>query len=133
MSWHEMQIVNDRRCPCAWPRQKAVLNMALAALVTAGAILVGLVFPAAADERPADPFGNHTTELNQAHHGCSLPVRLPPTDPGNRAGVLLCFGLGDIVTQPTVSARGAFSESRHISMSADRGLPFQRLPESGKT
>src|ERR1700730_4824322 len=113
MSWHEMQIVNDRRCLCAWPRQKAVLNMALAALFTAGAILVGLVFPAAADERPADPFGNHTTELNQAHHGCSLPVRLPPTDPGNRAGVLLCFGLGDHRSECGYPLRSHEDEDSH--------------------
>jgi hypothetical protein len=36
--------------------------MALA--LTAAAILVGSVAPAASDERPPDPFGNHTTELN---------------------------------------------------------------------
>jgi hypothetical protein len=29
------------------------------------AIVVGLVLPAPADERPSDPFGNHTTELNR--------------------------------------------------------------------
>jgi len=37
--------------------------MALAVLFTAGANLLGLVLPGAADERLADPFGNHTTEL----------------------------------------------------------------------
>jgi predicted transglutaminase-like cysteine proteinase len=58
-----MQTVNDRRYSGAWSRQKTVLNIAL--LFTAGTILVGLVPTAAADERPADPFGNHTIELNK--------------------------------------------------------------------
>jgi predicted transglutaminase-like cysteine proteinase len=42
-----------------------MLNMALAVLLTTGAILVGFMFPAAADERPRDPFENHTIELNK--------------------------------------------------------------------
>jgi predicted transglutaminase-like cysteine proteinase len=42
-----------------------MLNMALAVLFTTGAILVGFMFRAAADERPPDPFGNHTIELNK--------------------------------------------------------------------
>ena len=52
MSWHEMQTVNDRKCPWAWSRPKVMLNIALAVLFTTGAILVGFMFPAAADERP---------------------------------------------------------------------------------
>ena len=65
MSWREMQTVNDRRCPWAWSRPKVMLNIALAVLFTTGAILVGFMFPAAADERPPDRFGNHTIELNK--------------------------------------------------------------------
>ena len=42
-----------------------MLNIALAVLFTTGAILVGFMFPAAADERPPDPIGNHTIELNK--------------------------------------------------------------------
>jgi hypothetical protein len=42
-----------------------MLNIALAVLFTTGAILVGFMFPAAADERLPDPFGNHTIELNK--------------------------------------------------------------------
>jgi predicted transglutaminase-like cysteine proteinase len=57
-----MQTVNDRRYRCPRNRQKVV---ALAVLISAGAILAGLVLPAAAGQRPADPFGNHTTELNK--------------------------------------------------------------------
>jgi predicted transglutaminase-like cysteine proteinase len=65
MSWREMQTVNDRTLPRALSRQKTMLNTALAVLFTAGIIFVGLVLPIAAEERPADPFGNHTTELNK--------------------------------------------------------------------
>ena len=39
-------------------------NRAVQVLLTA-AIMVGLTLPSAADERPADPFGNHTAELNK--------------------------------------------------------------------
>jgi hypothetical protein len=60
-----MQTLNDRRYPRAWFRQKAILNVALAILFTVCAILVGFGLPTAADERPVDPFGNHTTELNK--------------------------------------------------------------------
>jgi hypothetical protein len=59
-----LQTVNDRRYPWAWSRQKAVPNRGLAIFLTV-AIVVGLVLPAPADERPSDPFGNHTTELNR--------------------------------------------------------------------
>jgi hypothetical protein len=41
-----------------------VPNRGLAIFLTV-AIVVGLVFPAPADERPSDPFGNHTIELNR--------------------------------------------------------------------
>ena len=39
-------------------------NRALA-IFLAVAIVVGLVLPALGDERPSDPFGNHTAELNK--------------------------------------------------------------------
>jgi predicted transglutaminase-like cysteine proteinase len=39
--------------------------MRLASLFTAGAMVVGLAIAAPADERPSDPFGDHTTELNK--------------------------------------------------------------------
>jgi predicted transglutaminase-like cysteine proteinase len=42
-----------------------MLNMSLAVLFATGAILVGFMFPALADERPPDPFGNHTIELSK--------------------------------------------------------------------
>ena len=48
----------------AWSRQKAVPNKGLAILLTL-AVVVGLVLPAGADERPSDPFGNSTTELDK--------------------------------------------------------------------
>jgi hypothetical protein len=56
-----LQTINDRRYPWASPRNKAVPNRDLAIFVTV-AIVVGSVFPAPADERPNDPFGN--TRLN---------------------------------------------------------------------
>jgi predicted transglutaminase-like cysteine proteinase len=59
-----LQTVNDARYPRAWSRQKAVPNRALAIFLVA-AIVVGLVLPALADERPDDPFGNHTVELGR--------------------------------------------------------------------
>jgi len=59
-----LQTVNDGRYPGAWYGQKAVPNRALA-IFLAVAIVVGLVFPALGDERPSDPFGNHTAELNK--------------------------------------------------------------------
>jgi len=40
------------------------LNMHIAAVVTVIAIVVGYVLPTSADDRPSDPFGNHTIELN---------------------------------------------------------------------
>jgi predicted transglutaminase-like cysteine proteinase len=58
-----MQTVNDRRYRHGF-RQKAMPNIALAILFTVGAILVGFGLPTAADERPVDPFGNHTTGLS---------------------------------------------------------------------
>ena len=60
-----MQTVDDRRYPWAGFRQNAKLNIALAILFIVAAILVAFGLPAAADERPLDPFGNHTTELNK--------------------------------------------------------------------
>jgi predicted transglutaminase-like cysteine proteinase len=60
-----MQTVNDRRYPRAFWRQKAMPNIALAILFSVGAILIGFGLPSAANERPVDPFGNHTTELTK--------------------------------------------------------------------
>ena len=44
---------------------KGVLNMHIAALVTVVAIVVGFAVPTSADDRPSDPFGNHTIELDK--------------------------------------------------------------------
>src|SRR5215470_3065371 len=44
---------------------ESVLNMHIAAFVTIVAIVVGLAAPTWADDRPSDPFGNHTVELNE--------------------------------------------------------------------
>jgi hypothetical protein len=59
-----LQTVNDLRYPWAWSRRKSVPNRALA-IFLAVAIVVGLVLPALGDERPSDPFGNHTAELDK--------------------------------------------------------------------
>jgi predicted transglutaminase-like cysteine proteinase len=59
-----LQTVNDRRYSWAGSRQRAVPNGGLAIFLTV-AIVVGSVLPAPADERPSDPFGNHTAELNK--------------------------------------------------------------------
>jgi predicted transglutaminase-like cysteine proteinase len=59
-----LQTVNDGRYPWTWSRQKAVPNRALA-IFLAVAIVVGLVLPALGDERPSDPFGHDTAELNK--------------------------------------------------------------------
>jgi predicted transglutaminase-like cysteine proteinase len=65
MSFGALQKVNDRRYPRAWSRQqKGVPNRALAIFLVA-AIVIVLVLPALGDERPGDPFGNHTAELNK--------------------------------------------------------------------
>jgi len=42
-----------------------VPNMHVAIFVTAVAIVVGFAVPTCADDRPRDPFGNHTIELNK--------------------------------------------------------------------
>ena len=42
-----------------------VPNMHVAIFVTAVAIVVGFAVPTCADDRPSDPFGNHTIELNK--------------------------------------------------------------------
>src|SRR4029077_2344370 len=39
--------------------------MHIAALVSVVAIVVGFAVPASADDRPSDPFGNHTIELKE--------------------------------------------------------------------
>jgi len=39
--------------------------MHIAALATVVAIVVGFAVPASADDRPSDPFGNHTVELDK--------------------------------------------------------------------
>src|SRR5215472_6578397 len=41
-----------------------VPKMHVAIFVTAAAIVVGFAVPTCADDRPSDPFGNHTVELN---------------------------------------------------------------------
>jgi predicted transglutaminase-like cysteine proteinase len=43
---------------------EGALNMHIAAFVTVVAIVVGFAVPTSADDRPSDPFGNHTIELN---------------------------------------------------------------------
>jgi predicted transglutaminase-like cysteine proteinase len=59
-----LQTVNDGRYPWTWSRQKAVPHRALA-IFLAVAIVIGLVLPALGDERPSDPFGKDTAELNK--------------------------------------------------------------------
>ena len=44
---------------------EGVLNMHIAAFVTVVAIVVGFAGPTSADDRPSDPFGNHTIELDK--------------------------------------------------------------------
>ena len=44
---------------------ESVLNMHIAAFVTVVAIVVGLAAPTWANDRPSDPFGNHTVEMNE--------------------------------------------------------------------
>ena len=44
---------------------EGVLNMPMAVYVTVLAIVFGFAVPASADDRPSDPFGNHTIELNK--------------------------------------------------------------------
>jgi predicted transglutaminase-like cysteine proteinase len=43
----------------------SVLNMHIAIFVTALAFLIGSPTPISADDRPSDPFGNHTIALNK--------------------------------------------------------------------
>jgi predicted transglutaminase-like cysteine proteinase len=43
----------------------SVLTMHIAAFATALAFLIGSPTPISADDRPSDPFGNHTIELNK--------------------------------------------------------------------
>jgi hypothetical protein len=47
------------------PPRKAVPNMRIAVLATIVVVVVGFAVAASADERPSDPFGNHTTEVNK--------------------------------------------------------------------
>ena len=42
-----------------------VLNMHVAIFATVVAIVVGFAVPTCASDRPSDPFGNHTIELNK--------------------------------------------------------------------
>jgi predicted transglutaminase-like cysteine proteinase len=42
-----------------------VLNMHISAFVTVIAIVVGFAAPTCANDRPSDPFGNYTVELNE--------------------------------------------------------------------
>jgi predicted transglutaminase-like cysteine proteinase len=44
---------------------EGVLNMHIAAFVMVVAIAAGLAAPASGDDRPSDPFGNHTVELDK--------------------------------------------------------------------
>jgi len=44
---------------------EGVLNMHTAAFVTLVAIVVGFAAPTRADDRPSDPFGNYTVEMNE--------------------------------------------------------------------
>jgi hypothetical protein len=44
---------------------EGVLNMHIAAFVTVVAIVVSFAVPTSADDRPSDPFGNHTIELDK--------------------------------------------------------------------
>ena len=44
---------------------EGVMNMNIATFVTVVAILVGLGAPTSADDRPSDPFGNHTVDLDK--------------------------------------------------------------------
>jgi hypothetical protein len=57
-------MIDCRRCHWERSGQKAVPDRGLA-IFLAVAIVVGLVLSASAEERPSDPFGNHTTELNK--------------------------------------------------------------------
>jgi hypothetical protein len=59
-----LQTLNERRYFWAWSRQNAVPKRALAVFL-AVARVIGLVLPAVGDERPNDPFGNDTAELNK--------------------------------------------------------------------
>ena len=43
---------------------EGVLNMHIAAFIAVVAVVGGFTTPISADERPSDPFGNHTTELD---------------------------------------------------------------------
>jgi predicted transglutaminase-like cysteine proteinase len=60
-----LRKIDYHRYRWAWLRQIAVPNRGLAIFLTLVAIVFGVVLPARADERPTDPFGNHTTELNK--------------------------------------------------------------------
>jgi predicted transglutaminase-like cysteine proteinase len=44
---------------------EGVLRTQIAAFVTVVAIVVGFAVPTSADDRPSDPFGNHTIELDK--------------------------------------------------------------------
>src|SRR5262249_2261233 len=48
-----------------WCADRGVLNMHVVIFATAVAIVVGFAAPTCADDRPSDPFGNHTIELNK--------------------------------------------------------------------
>jgi predicted transglutaminase-like cysteine proteinase len=48
----------------SWGRS-GVLKMHVAIFVTVVAIVVGFAAPTSANDRPSDPFGNHTIELNK--------------------------------------------------------------------
>ena len=50
------------RAQCA---AEGVLNMHVAMLLIVVAIVIGFAAPTSANDRPSDPFGNHTVELNK--------------------------------------------------------------------
>ena len=52
----------SERTRCA---EGGVLNMHMAIFVTVVAIVVGFAAPTCANDRPSDPFGNQTIELNK--------------------------------------------------------------------
>ena len=52
----------SERTRCA---DRGVVNMHVAIFVTVVAIVVGLAASTSANDRPSDPFGNHTIELNK--------------------------------------------------------------------
>src|SRR5262245_9393807 len=59
------RVVGYRPSVRAWFANEGVLNMHVAIFITVVAIVVGFAAPTCANDRPSDPFGNHTIELNK--------------------------------------------------------------------